>query len=61
MVPVIDRPMQEQQIRQRPFCISDHFAIMVAFHTGDNKVCNKSEQHTHKYLFNKSSIDSFRL
>ena len=26
-------------------CISDHFAIMLAFQIGEKKMCNKSEQH----------------
>ena len=29
-------------------CISDHFAIMLAFQIGEEKICNKSEQHIHK-------------
>ena len=42
-------------------CISDHFAIMLAFQTGEEKMCNKSEQHIHKPIFNETSIASFRL
>ena len=42
-------------------CISDHFAIMLAFWTGEKKMCNKSEQHIHKRIFNENTIESFRL
>ena len=41
-------------------CISDHFAIMLAFRTSEKKMCNKSEQHIHKRIFNETSIESFR-
>ena len=42
-------------------CISDHFAIMLAFRTSEKKICNKSEQHIHKQIFKETSIESFRL
>ena len=41
--------------------ISNHFAIMLAFHIGEEKVCNKSEQHIHKQIFNETLIVLFRL
>ena len=34
---------------------------MLAFQTGEKKMCNKSEQHIHKRIFNETSIESFRL
>ena len=34
---------------------------MLAFQTGEIKMCNKSEQHIHKRIFNETSIESFRL
>ena len=42
-------------------CISDHFAIKLAFQIAEKKMCNKSEQHIHKRIFNETSIESFRL
>ena len=42
-------------------CISDHFAIMLAFRIGEKKMCNKSEQHIHKRIFHETSMESFRL
>ena len=42
-------------------CTSDHFAIMLSFQIGEKKMLNKSEQHTHKRIFNETSIESFRL
>ena len=42
-------------------CIADHFAIMLAFPIGENKMCNKLEQHIHKRIFKKTSIESLRL
>ena len=41
--------------------ISNHFAIMLAFHIGEEKVCKKSEQHIHKQIFNETLIVLFRL
>ena len=34
---------------------------MLAFQTGEKKMCNKSEQHIHKRILNETSIESFRL
>ena len=34
---------------------------MLDFRTGEEKMCNKSEQHIHKPIFNETSIESFRL
>ena len=42
-------------------CISDHFAIMLAFQIGEKKICNKSEQHIHTRIFNETSIEPFTL
>ena len=42
-------------------CISDHFAIMLAFQIDEKKMCSKSEQHIHKRNFNETSIESFGL
>ena len=42
-------------------CILDHFAIMLVFQIVEKKMCNKSEQHNHKRIFNKTSKDSFML
>ena len=42
-------------------CISEHFAIKLAFQIAEKKMCNKSEQHIHKRIFNETSIESFRL
>ena len=42
-------------------CISDHLAIKLAFQIAEKKMCNKSEQHIHKRIFNETSIESFRL
>ena len=37
-------------------CISDHFAIMLAFQIDEKKMCSKSEQHIHKRNFNETSM-----
>ena len=42
-------------------CISDHFAIMLAFRIGEKKMSNKSEQHIHKRLFHETPIESLKL
>ena len=42
-------------------CTSDHFAVMLAFRTGEKKMCNKSEQHIHERIFNETLTESFRL
>ena len=42
-------------------CISDPFAIMLVFEIGEKNICNTSEQHIHKRIFNKNEIESFRL
>ena len=34
---------------------------MLAFWTGEKKMCNKSEQHIHERIFNETLIESFRL
>ena len=34
-------------------CISDHFAIMLAFPIGEKKMYDKSEQDIHKRIFNE--------
>ena len=42
-------------------CTSDHFAIMLAFQIGEEKMCNKLEHHIHKRIFHETSILLFRL
>ena len=42
-------------------CISDHFAIILAFQIDEKKVCNKSEQHICQRTLYETSIESFRL
>ena len=42
-------------------CIPDHPATILAFPTGERKMCKKSEQQIHKQIFNETSIESFRL
>ena len=34
---------------------------MLVFQIGEEKMCNKSEQHIYKRIFNEPSIESFRL
>ena len=34
---------------------------MLVFQIGEEKMCNKSEQHIHKRIFNEPSIESIRL
>ena len=34
---------------------------MLVFQIGEEKMCNKSEQHIHKQILNEPSIESFRL
>ena len=34
---------------------------MLAFQIGEKKMCNKSEQHIYKRIFNETSIEPFRL
>ena len=34
---------------------------MLAFWTGEKKMCNKSEQHFRKRIFNETSIEPLRL
>ena len=42
-------------------CIPNHFANMADFQIDEKKMCNKSEQHIHKRIFNETLIESFRL
>ena len=41
-------------------CISDHLAVMLSFQIGEKKVCNKSEKHIFKRLFNETSKELLR-
>ena len=55
---IIDAGFKTEILRN---CILDHFAIMLAFPMCEKKVCNKSEQHSHKQMFYEASIQSLRL
>ena len=55
---IIDAGFKTEILRN---CILDHFAIMLAFPICEKKVCNKSEQHSHKQMFYEASIQSLRL
>ena len=51
---VIDTDFKTEILKS---CISDHFAITLAFQIGEKKMCHKSEQHIHKRIFNENSIE----
>ena len=60
---VINNVLTETNFKTRILksCISDNFAVMLAFLIVEKKFCNKSEQYIYKKIFNETSIGSFRL